>query len=316
MGLGDVAGVFSRYFIVGYFLPAFVALVVLWQTLTDNALPTAFADLKSDGAKIAVIGGCALVAGLLLLALNYQLIRIFEGYPIQRIGRYKVLKLIPKWLIGRREKALNKLIQVRFDPARPVADRAHAAWSLDRCYPGGNPLDLLPTRFGCAVKAFELHSLGRYGLDAIGLWPRVEYGLSDHESEVLADAKSEVAFLINLSLLSLLIDCWLIPDAIAHRSYGVVVSIVAYGAPLVLAYVFYRWAVGAAMRWGSAVRAAIDLHRLEVYKKIGVRMPTSASDERGIVGPAVSRMLLYGRPLPDDLFGITPTPDTNGGSDD
>jgi hypothetical protein len=50
------------------------------------------------------------------------------------------------------------------------------------------------------------------------------------------------------------------------------------------------------------VRASIDLHRLEVYEKLGIRKPSSFSDEREL-GKAVGQLLLYGEPLlPDDRW--------------
>ncbi len=39
MGLSDVAGVFSRFFIVGFFLPAFFALIALAQLATSALVP-------------------------------------------------------------------------------------------------------------------------------------------------------------------------------------------------------------------------------------------------------------------------------------
>ena len=41
MGIKDVTGVFSRYFVVGFFLPSFFALIVLSQTVTGHLLPPA-----------------------------------------------------------------------------------------------------------------------------------------------------------------------------------------------------------------------------------------------------------------------------------
>jgi hypothetical protein len=48
----------------------------------------------------------------------------------------------------------------------------------------------------------------------------------------------------------------------------------------VVTAVAYSAAIGAAVRWSSAVRASIDLHRREVYENLSVRPPTTFADER------------------------------------
>jgi hypothetical protein len=62
-----------------------------------------------------------------------------------------------------------------------------------------------------------------------------------------------------------------------------------------VAYALYRMSIGPAVRRGAVVRASIDVHRLEVYEKLGIRKPSSFSDEREL-GKAVGQLLLYGRP--------------------
>src|SRR4249919_240363 len=81
MSPSDVAGVFSRYFIVGFFLPAFFTLVGLSQALTSSFLPNSYEELN-EGAKVVVLGGVGLLLGLLMLGLNWQVFRLFEGYPL------------------------------------------------------------------------------------------------------------------------------------------------------------------------------------------------------------------------------------------
>lgn len=71
MSPSDVAGVFSRYFIVGFFLPAFFTLVGLSQALTVSFLPSGYRSL-SGGAQIAVLGGAGLLLGLLSMAIGFS----------------------------------------------------------------------------------------------------------------------------------------------------------------------------------------------------------------------------------------------------
>jgi len=81
MSASDVAGIFSRYFVIGFFLPAFFTLVGMSQTLSDSFLPSGYRGL-GGGAQIAVLGATGVLLGLLLLGLNWQVIRLYEGYPL------------------------------------------------------------------------------------------------------------------------------------------------------------------------------------------------------------------------------------------
>ena len=69
MSPSDVAGVFSRYFIVGFFLPAFFALAIVAFGLSSDAVPNQF-ESYGDGAKIAIVGGAAVLLGLALLGVG------------------------------------------------------------------------------------------------------------------------------------------------------------------------------------------------------------------------------------------------------
>ena len=42
MALKDVAGVFSRYFIVGFFLPAFFTTLILAHVVDEQSLPALY----------------------------------------------------------------------------------------------------------------------------------------------------------------------------------------------------------------------------------------------------------------------------------
>ena len=44
VGLRDITGVFSRYFIVGFFLPVFFTLLLLSISVRDSALPYQYTD--------------------------------------------------------------------------------------------------------------------------------------------------------------------------------------------------------------------------------------------------------------------------------
>jgi len=291
----DVAGVLSRYFIVGFFVPTFFALSALAFGASSDALPD---DLEaySDGAKIAIVGGSALLVGLALMGLNYQVMRAFEGYPLMAHASNRAVKPVYDWLVARQEAANDELVRVRDDAARPDADRNDAAWRLGFRYSDR----LLPTGFGNVVRAFERQSRVRWGLNSISAWPRIDLLLNDQEREIEANHRGEVGFFLNGCLLGTVVGLLLLADLLIHQTVPAYWAW-AYLIPFGLAYGMYRASIGAAIRWGSVVKAAIDLHRLELYKLLGLREPVSFTEERDVLAPAVNRFLLYAEPLPDEL---------------
>jgi hypothetical protein len=304
MGLANIAGVFSRYFVVGFFLPAFFALVALSQTVSEAFLPPVYLHAGA-GAQIAILGGAALPVGLLLLGLHYRVLRLYEGYPLAEHSSLHGVKQIHDALLSvqrwRFRRAMRHCDYNRLDEVGPF----DAAWKLDRRFPHdlGHPNDetlLLPTAFGNAVRAFERHSFLRWHLNGIGVWPHVENLLTSQEAQVLADAQGDVAFFINSSLVAVLSALALVIDMVEDTGAPSPVVVLVPVAVTVLAY---GAAIGAAANWGEVVRASIDLHRHELYEKLGLRPPRDFKEERQIAWH-VNRTLLVGLHLPDEYAAV------------
>jgi hypothetical protein len=299
MGLGDITGIFSRYFVVGFFLPAYISLISLWLTATSAFRPNAL-DGHSETTQVAVLGAVALVGGLALSGLSYYVTRVFEGYPLERLSGWPVAGRMYDGAIALQRRSFDHLLAIRDDKTKAQKERRSAAWSLDKFYPHERER-LLPTRVGNAIRAFESHSNVRWGLDGVTIWPRVELLLSADERDLQVDAKINFYVFINAATGALIVGACLVIDkglnAPTPTSYWPL-----YVIPFVLSYILYRAALGPATDWGDTVRASIDLHRLEIYEKLGVRAPTSFSDERALAD-RVNRALLYGHPLlSDDLW--------------
>jgi hypothetical protein len=85
VGLSDITGVFSRYFIVGFFLPVFFTLLLLSISVRDSALPHQYTHLKPHDQLFA-LGGAALFTGLVLLGLRHPIWKLFEGVISDRLS--------------------------------------------------------------------------------------------------------------------------------------------------------------------------------------------------------------------------------------
>jgi len=299
VALSDITSVFSRYFIVGFFLPAYASLVALWLTASSALTPNTL-ERRSQATQVLILGGAALVAGLALSGLSYYITRLYEGYGLERARDVRGFRSIHRAAVALQKRRYNKLLEIRQNKAAVPRRRSSAAWFLEKWYPQ-DPCDLLPTRVGNAIRAFEQHSNARWGLDGVTIWPRIEALLSADERELEVDAKVNFYVFINASLGAYVVGVSLIVDAAIHKS-PTAWHWSLYAIPFLVGYLSYRAAIGPAVDWGDSVRASVDLHRLDLYEKLGVRAPTSFSDEREIADK-VNKALLYAHPLlPDDLW--------------
>ena len=288
MGLRDVTGLLSRYFVVGYWVPCFFTLFALGLCLSDDLLPAEYEGLDWE-AKVLVLGALALLIGLALLGLRYPVTRVLEGYwpeiwPLRAVGRA---------LVRLQVRSYDRLQRIRDDNTATPSARAMAARLLDRRFHSKRDKQL-PTRFGNAYRAYENYSYTRYGLDAIAIWPRIDPLLSEQERDLHTNAASDLAFFVNGAL-----GAWVAGAIIAA---DMALPWWSYLIPFALGYVLYRASVGAVERIGTERRASIDLHRLELYERLGVRKPKSLEEERTHLARAVNRFLLWGEPIPEDFL--------------
>jgi len=82
VGLKDLGGVFSRYFIVGFFVPSFFGFGALAIGLPDSWLPRAFVDLSTQG-EVLTVSGAAVLTGLVLVGLNRPLVERLGGEVLE-----------------------------------------------------------------------------------------------------------------------------------------------------------------------------------------------------------------------------------------
>jgi hypothetical protein len=297
VGLGDITGVFSRYFVVGFFLPAYVSLLALWLAASSEFVPDVL-EGHSEATQLLILGGIGLVIGLILSGLNYPIMRAFEGYPVMLLRNVPGLRRVVDGAIALQRRKYKRLLSVRDDKSRPISDRSQAAWRLDQRYPREG--ELLPTRMGNAIRAFERHPNVRWGLDGVTCWPRIETLLSAEERELHVDAKIDVNVFVNTAVGAVIVGLCLLVDKAVYTP-NPPWDWPLYAIPFVLAYLLYGVALDPVVNWGSVVRASIDMHRLEMYEKLGVRAPTSFSDERQLA-THLNRALLFGHPLMSDDF--------------
>jgi hypothetical protein len=62
LGLSDLAGLFSRKFVIGFFIPVFFAPLAWAQLVDSRTMPGVYRD-ASQGTQILILGGFAVLVG-------------------------------------------------------------------------------------------------------------------------------------------------------------------------------------------------------------------------------------------------------------
>jgi hypothetical protein len=298
----DFAGIFSRYFVIGFFLPVFFVLMLVAHLVELSSTPGAYSS-ASGATQVVIIGGTGLLGGLLLLGLNQFVIRTFAGYPLRDLTGLLARRLTDKEREqGRFLKALNvpttcslrKWLRLETEVTE---ERTEAAVRLNRYFPWQSN-EVMPTRLGNAIRSFESYPFKTYGLDGPPNWPRVEALMNENEKEALAEALTTFSFWLNWALLAPPAALYVVIGGVLGHSHQstlsavtlIVVTVVAAG---LVAWGAYRAAVGAAVQWGAPVRSAFDLHRLELYSQLGLKRPKAPGEER-LIARSANRAASFG----------------------
>lgn len=281
----DVSKLFSREFIVGYFLPSVLFLIAsaylqeLFQPLSTTNLTSLATQFENFWAFPAAIF-LGWILALILLAANSTLMRMLEGYYFRgkvflRFERWQFRKLKSK--IGAIEKTYLQEMEKQDDVSMPTVTQYKLLLAKYRTRFPPEEKDLLPTSFGNTIRAFEYYPLEMYGIDTITVWPRIIALVSTEYRQDLSVAKSQLDLALNLFYLSLVI-------IIQYIGYWLIIR--QFSFPLLpiltilVAWISYRYALSAASHWGELVKGVFDLYRIPLAKQLGVELGESWADEK------------------------------------
>ena len=151
---------------------------------------------------------------------------------------------------------------------------------------------LMPTRLGNILRAAELRSLEKYGLESIICFPRLWLLLSNDVKTELTEARSRLNAMVRIWVWSVLFFGW---------------GIWAWWAipiGLISAFVAYRWMLDAAVIYGDLVESVFDLYRTSLYKSLRWKLPTNPTEERQM-GQALTDYLWRGFTEPEPTFEVS-----------
>jgi hypothetical protein len=316
---GELPKLLGKTFLIGYLLPAAV-LLLGGAALSDFFLHAGFHDHvvaffavndeKVLAFRLGLSVAVAWVAGVVLLSINHNLIRLLEGY-----GRFNPARLLKSrsTAVFDRLTAEHAAIETQRVsgkiPQALVASHFLVRYRLGNEFPEQRRL-LLPTRFGNVLRAFERYPQVIYSMDSIHIWPRLQALIPENYRSLLDDAKAQLDFWVNLWFSFLLLALGTLAIFIYARNYTLGPTNYTLGAvsaaAVILAIGAAKLAQTAAAQWGMLVKGAFDLYRGELCKQLGLDMPQSLEDERQMWRRVSQTFLLRRAEYADDLTRFRP----------
>jgi hypothetical protein len=150
---------------------------------------------------------------------------------------------------------------------------------------------ILPTRLGNTMAAFEYYSKARYGIDAVGMWPRMIPILMENEFlDVVSQKKNSFDSLIYLLYVSLFLGLEL-TYAYFYSQKPISLLIPLFTA--IIVKFLYNACINNAVQWGMSVKVAFDIYKNDLRNKLGLREPEDYDDEKEL-WTEVSEFILHG----------------------
>jgi hypothetical protein len=262
-------------------------LKTLWGKLYAWALPSAFAVgatwlflLPRLGGRIdppndneGLIWFLALTGALAisLSSLSPQLYWLLEGY------------LWPGWLVEwgeKRQRAQKKALGGAVRAAakgwrRNIAEDKLAKYPMDDA-------QIVPTRFGNAIRAFETYGQTRFNIDSQTLWHELIAVTPKYIESEIDSARSSVDFFVALLYLSIFFGfACLVLGSIEHFKIGILVlSVPAFS----LAILCHWLAIRATDAWSYPIHALVNLGRVKLADWLGLKLPETLEEEKAMWG--------------------------------
>jgi len=263
-------------------------LKTLWEKLYAWAIPTALVLgvyylfvqpettlgqgwLKgaSGAAKAGVFVGATATIAVCLNAFSSPLYRFLEGY------------LWPRWLQkfgSRRQLARKRRLQ-----KSTIRTGWRRGLDLEKLalYPKSDD-QVVPTRFGNAIRSFETYGKSRFNLDSQSLWYELCAVAPKSIQGAIKEARANVDFFVALTYLSAAFSVATFAIA-ACENFKVSLLIISILA--CMAAILCHWlAVRATSEWSYSVQALVNIGRVKLASSMGLKLPNKLDEEKAMWG--------------------------------
>lgn len=250
------------------------------------------------------------IIGFTLTALNTYILKFYEGYVFFRhipfmhrrmIGahvRKAHQMIIKRKTLKRRIRNLQHPIDETSRTKRQLTKLKQQYYAVTAEYDHSYPQDLggiLPTQFGNILKASETYPGTRYGMDGVEFWPRLIQVIPAEQRSSIDNTRNELSFLVNMSVLSIVfyflcvlaifVSLAASPNPlsgptvyfeIAGKSFRYIGA--AFLAVACSAF-FYKASIFSVGSFGLMIRSAYDLFRIDLLKRLRLKIPANSWEE-------------------------------------
>jgi hypothetical protein len=314
--IGDVSKLFDRNFVIAFYLPALLVTLAFSYVFKESAsfgfvIKAAFVEDKLD--KVFIVALLVWFVAVVLLVANRAMYRALEGY----IGPASLTRFLREKSLSKRD-AWSRELKKMYDEAHVSKDsNASGTYLAERrkfrlSYPDERD-NILPTRFGNVLRAFETYPSEVYGVESIHAWPRLCGVIPADLRQANSDAKSQVDFSVCSTFLCGIVGLaatgrWMYIATNAHTflppgwHHLLIVAITA----AVLTRAAYLSAVSLAKEWGEVVKSSFDLYLPDLAKKLGYEPPATYA-ERILFWRSVDSQFRFWTPVrPEDWTKVIP----------
>lgn len=305
--MSAVTGALGKHFLIAALLPALIFLL-LNVAFVMPALPEVWLDAAGqislpymEDLPYLVYVFVPVVIGGILMAMNTPLIKLYEGafgwqkgFLLRRLLKRNRQRRGPLYddLLAYQNRLREVKQRLRSDDLDEEEKSAleDETWDLghaidetymkitDDLYPADESR-LLPTRLGNAWAMIEEYPRLRYGMDGQSFWTRLVPIVKGKYGDELADQKTTLDFLLNLSFLITLLGVEFLAAGVYRFN---VYRLAAFPVCLILAYFLYDGAVWATKSLGEIIKSCFDLYRDELLTEFGFEKPAELWKEQGL----------------------------------
>jgi hypothetical protein len=251
--------------------PSALTLGVYWLFVyPETTTAHGWLDAASDAEKAAIFVALSAVIAFSLSTFKTPLYRILEGYLLwptclqerrteRQLQRKRKLQQALSGTGWRRGLALEKLALY------PLRDE-----------------QVVPTRFGNAIRSFETYGKTRFNLDSQTLWYELCAVAPKYIQTEVNNTRASVDFFIASFYLSAALGvATFVIAAFEHFPPSVVVVCVSAFFVMLLCHWLLIRATG---EWGFAVQALVNVARIKLAEGLGLQLPESLDEEKAMWG--------------------------------
>jgi hypothetical protein len=256
-------------------LPSALTLGVYWLFVyPETKVLHGWLDAASDGEKTAIFVGLSGGIAFCLSTFSTHLYRILEGYL-----------LWPRWLQKRRrERQLQRKRELEQALSGIGWMRGLAIEKL-ALYPLRDD-QVVPTRFGNAIRSFEQYGKTRFNLDSQTLWYELCAVAPKYIQNELNSTRSSVDFFVASFYLSAALG---VTTFVVGIFEGFSPSVRAVCVSAFFVSLLCHWLLMRATgEWGFAVQALVNVARIKLAESLGLELPESLDEEKVMWGLVTS----------------------------